>query len=442
MEMPSYVSINEPQLPSEHNDSPEQDAYDDPSMYQTASHGVHYYDPEPAYRAPPRYYTPTPEPYPRPQQMLTRSGRSLGSRPEETRSSRRTTSPRKRAPKKRAGKGAKNGPILDQPLSVLTKDYTVPVKDMHAWVNRSAEQRKKEADKKNGYISRPMNSFMMYRSAFADRCKKFCSENNHQVVSQVTGASWPMEPEHVRKEYEQLAIMERDNHAVAHPEYKFQPNKAGKKRGRETTDDEDSDGDWGSGRSKRSRTAGSSRRGETPRSHTSTPFDERMAYYAPHYQPAVPYQNPSSYAYQYPERRPPAMYQDPAMMPHHYYQSNIVQYGPGVEDVQFQPVEMRFPPQDESLSLVGLPDSHVLASTNAAPVPVMSEVDMLDPRLGDQLSPGTRYQLQQLQDYEYPHQTPMTATFHQAYHPGQVTLTEGALMEPGADFERELSQFG
>ena len=67
------------------------------------------------------------------------------------------------------------------------------------------------------------------------------------------------------------------------------------------------------------------------------------------------------------------------MMPHHYYQSNVVQYGPGVEDVQFQPVEMRFPTQDESLSLVGLPDSHVLASTNAAQVPVMSEADMLDP---------------------------------------------------------------
>jgi hypothetical protein len=131
-------------------------------------------------------------------------------------------------------------PKLTAPLSVLTKDMDVPLKDMDAWVHRPAEVRQQEVTKRNGYVTRPMNSFMLYRSAYAERTKQWCLQNNHQVVSSVSGESWPMEPEEVRNQFNEWAKIERDNHAKAHPDYKFSPSKATNKRRKgEFTDDED-----------------------------------------------------------------------------------------------------------------------------------------------------------------------------------------------------------
>ncbi|KAF2763737.1 hypothetical protein EJ03DRAFT_283525, partial [Teratosphaeria nubilosa] len=101
---------------------------------------------------------------------------------------------------------------------------------MDAWVNRSAEVRRQEVEKRNGYVTRPMNSFMLYRSAFAERTKHWCLQNNHQVVSSVAGESWPLEPQEVRDQYNDWAKLERANHAAAHPGYKFSPSKSTNKR--------------------------------------------------------------------------------------------------------------------------------------------------------------------------------------------------------------------
>lgn len=77
-----------------------------------------------------------------------------------------------------------------------------------------------------------MNSFMLYRSAYSERTKIWCLQNNHQVVSSVSGESWPLEPPHIREKYSDLAKRERENHQRAHPGYKFSPSKTlgGKKR--------------------------------------------------------------------------------------------------------------------------------------------------------------------------------------------------------------------
>jgi len=68
---------------------------------------------------------------------------------------------------------------------------------------------------------------MLYRSAYAERTKHWGTENNHQVVSTIAGQSWPLEPKEVREMYEEYARTERDNHAAAHPGYKFSPSKVG-----------------------------------------------------------------------------------------------------------------------------------------------------------------------------------------------------------------------
>ena len=101
---------------------------------------------------------------------------------------------------------------------------------------------------------------MLYRSAYADRTKAWCEQNNHQVVSSVAGESWPMEPEEVRNQFNEWAKIERSNHQAAHPEYKFSPSKATNKRRKDDdTDDEepselgDPDDEYRGGRSVRQR---------------------------------------------------------------------------------------------------------------------------------------------------------------------------------------------
>lgn len=191
----------------------------------------------------------------------TRSGRAIApsSSPREADNPKPKSNPK---PKKtKAGKSEKpKTPKLTAPLSVLTKDMTsIPVRNMEEWVNRSAEIRRKEVEKRNGYVTRPMNSFMLYRSAYAERTKQWCLQNNHQVVSSVSGESWPLEPPEIRELYNEYAKIERINHQNAHPTYKFSPSKAStpsrKRKGEYSDDDEPSDlddGEWapGHGRSR------------------------------------------------------------------------------------------------------------------------------------------------------------------------------------------------
>ena len=137
---------------------------------------------------------------------------------------------------------------------------------MDAWVNRSAEIRQVEVEKRKGKITRPMNSFMLYRSAYADRTKVWCLQNNHQVVSSVSGESWPMEPKEIRDLYTEYARIERDNHQKAHPGYKFSPSKAGaaSRKRRETSEEDEEelsdldnlDSEWRPARAKSLRSSG------------------------------------------------------------------------------------------------------------------------------------------------------------------------------------------
>ncbi|PGH08113.1 hypothetical protein AJ80_07907 [Polytolypa hystricis UAMH7299] len=245
------------------------------------------------------------------------------------------------------------GFTIDTPLSILTKNMThIPIKDIEGLVNRPVEVRLKEVAMKNGKIARPMNSFMLYRSAYAERTKEWCSQNNHQVVSRVSGQSWPMEPPEVRDMFERYATIERDNHQKAHPGYKFAPNKNSntpkKKRAHEEEGEgsviEDPDFDIGGyPRNMRKRAKGSegddgfgSRR-STPlepdssyNSRQATPFDQRVDQYS------NIDMNRSSWEIVNPGRPMPGMLSPPEQT--HYYQPSVHQsmLGPNVEDVTFK----------------------------------------------------------------------------------------------------------
>jgi hypothetical protein len=188
----------------------------------------------------------------------TRSGRPINGHyrtdspqaPKTRRARSRSKSPVRKQPRK-----AKNPVNLPGPLSELTENMKdVPVKDLEVWVHRSSEDRQKEVNARKGYVTRPMNAFILYRSAYADRTKAWCSENNHQVVSKVCGASWALESEKIKNYYKSLYEIEKDNHAIAFPEYKFSPAKAQSKKKRKSEEmADDSDGDWAQSHSVRRR---------------------------------------------------------------------------------------------------------------------------------------------------------------------------------------------
>ncbi|KAJ9628075.1 hypothetical protein H2203_003297 [Taxawa tesnikishii (nom. ined.)] len=239
---------------------------------------------------------------------------------------------------------------------------------MEAWVNRSAEVRQKEAAERKGYITRPMNSFMLYRSAYAERTKEFCLQNNHQVVSSVAGESWPMEPQSVRDFYNDLAKTERTNHQKAHPTYKFSPSKstaASRKRNHEDDDDavsdDDPDGDYAPSR----RAAKQPRRQEMEQTYyVQNPYAEQPYYtqgQGVHQQagwdaygkpPPTPYgvdQHGQYYAHQHYQQSPVQQRQQLLAQQQAYYQQQLEQQHLRMNQAQAAPFAGQ--------SLVSLPGS-------------------------------------------------------------------------------------
>lgn len=149
------------------------------------------------------------------------------------------------ASKKRAAKKPKDKakrPALEKPLSELTKELTgVPIKDTEAWVKRSFLERQTEK-RPDGSIKRPSNSFMLYRSAYTERCRELEKSKNHQDISSIAGASWAIETPAIKNQFEEWAKMERENHQKAFPDYKFQPQtQAAKERKRKRKSDDSSE---------------------------------------------------------------------------------------------------------------------------------------------------------------------------------------------------------
>ncbi|KAK6379551.1 hypothetical protein LTS17_006469 [Exophiala oligosperma] len=414
------------------------DPYGDPSLYHTAQAPIYYTPPRAMITSMPAH---TPPRTIHEAGIQTRSSRAFGtpSSPSAITNSTRASEspisrPRRNLKKKPSKKG---GPVIEEPLSILTKDYKTPVRDMSLWVNRSVQERMAEVERKKGYISRPMNSFMLYRSAYADRVKQFCKENNHQVVSQVTGASWPLEPKEVRDLYERLAVLERDNHQSAHPNYKFAPNKAAKRPRRD--EDTDSDGEWeGSNRgSKRGRHI-------ARRSASSTPFDDM-----PNYTHAVPTLNPSGYEYSNPYGPAPIMV-GPYGLSGDYYQTTAAPYSDQVSDLKYHKMVDPFPQYQTAMGLVGMPNTahHELLTSYPGPA-APSQIDILDPRLGQGDSDfhfgyyddGMTLGPDVARTITYEPAQP-GAYQQEPYHPGLATLTEEHDFGAGSDFETEFKKLG
>lgn len=122
-------------------------------------------------------------------------------------------------------------PNLEKPLSELSNsEGSDPMTKITSYANRSIECRHEEA-KLVGRVKRPHNPFILYRMAFKGAA--LMKDLPHYKVSSVVGQSWAMESARVRDQFVELAANERDLHAQAFPDYKFNPHSHRKVEGKE-----------------------------------------------------------------------------------------------------------------------------------------------------------------------------------------------------------------
>ncbi|KAL8948393.1 MAG: hypothetical protein Q9222_005420 [Ikaeria aurantiellina] len=282
---------------------------------------------------------------------------------------------------KRMGKKSKPVAVseatISAPLSQLCLD--VPVVDVFEKVNRSTEERQAEA-RKDQKIKRPSNSFMLYRSAYGDRVKALYPQNNHQIISRICGASWKMETPDITDKFKAYYEMEKENHAKAHPSYKFSPAKTSPSRKRRGTGDS-SDGDDGQSDlgdfddEYRPRGGRRTKSVKTPRTGTPTsyPVSGPITSYQPiMYDSNIGGLNPSTWQMVNPGKPMPAPMH--SQMDNQYYQTTVYQRGPNIEDVFMHAGDAPRMLPSASQTLIGLPGgSHDellgVDSTESSPSP-------------------------------------------------------------------------
>ncbi|KNG52800.1 HMG box protein [Stemphylium lycopersici] len=139
-------------------------------------------------------------------------------------------------PAANTAKGRKSKTLMclspNRPLSNDSDDVIhAAAKRTEKWVSRPADVRWRETEQRHGYIARPLNSFMLYRSAYISEAKARYSRSKQQELSAIVADSWRRESQKVRQAYETYAAIERRNHHEAYPEYRFSPRKLTMKGG-------------------------------------------------------------------------------------------------------------------------------------------------------------------------------------------------------------------
>ncbi|KAL3427805.1 HMG box protein [Phlyctema vagabunda] len=329
---------------------------------------------------------------------------------------------------------------LTAPLSIITAKWDhVPVVDIEAYVNRPAEERQREIQegKNPGKVKRPMNSFMLYRKAYQMRTKEYCLQNNHQIVSQVCGESWPMEPDHVRAQYTNWARIESENHFAAHPGYKFTPSKPGapnnreikRKRSVEVEEESDLDDyDYQEGRTRKKQKATPVPQRQQQPTTAIYPTTESAYNYGRgnSVEPSPAPYGRSHYLTSNPGKQFPMQYDQEALQPGQYYQQETINHSDG----QIQDVIMR----KTGMSHVGLPGGNQYDFLSPPPADYSQYASM--PMVDNQIDPALMGPDQTLFDGNYGTPEPPYFPDHQ---PG-----ESLAIDPSTNFGGDglLDDFG
>ncbi|GAA5825140.1 hypothetical protein JCM3770_000645 [Rhodotorula araucariae] len=97
----------------------------------------------------------------------------------------------------------------------------------HAVGEHADRKPKKNGRKPAGHVPRPMNSFMLYRSAQLkelEECREVAGAKLQQSdLSRLIAAKWRDESVEVREQYTRRALEEKELHALRYPDYAFRP---------------------------------------------------------------------------------------------------------------------------------------------------------------------------------------------------------------------------
>lgn len=149
----------------------------------------------------------------------------LNSKPSSNKSHKSGASQRQKLKLQRKTMPLQPGEHLSKPLSKLALEMPrIPKFDMHAFLRRGADKRVGRESR----ISRPNNPFLLYRKAYylyATALSKSANRRNARSLSRMIGASYRSEDQEVRDQFARYAAIEKEQHCLHFPDYKFNPKK-------------------------------------------------------------------------------------------------------------------------------------------------------------------------------------------------------------------------
>ncbi|KHN98592.1 High mobility group, superfamily [Metarhizium album ARSEF 1941] len=120
--------------------------------------------------------------------------------------------------------------LITVPLSSVAKAHPHDYIDPEEYAKRPVEERQRKA-KEEGKVSRPLNSYMLYRKAFQQIARRVLSNDQQQFASQIVGISWNnYESKDIKDQFKALAKIDNQMHRKAFPTYKYTPTQGRKPR--------------------------------------------------------------------------------------------------------------------------------------------------------------------------------------------------------------------
>ncbi|KAG5980534.1 hypothetical protein E4U55_003923 [Claviceps digitariae] len=120
---------------------------------------------------------------------------------------------------------------LDEALSESAKQYPDDFIDPVAYACRSVEERRQKSIEE-GKVSRPLNSYMLYRKAYQQVARRVIRKDQQQSASQTVGTSWTkLERDEIKSKFRALAKIDHEKHLEAFPTYRYTPTQGKSSRG-------------------------------------------------------------------------------------------------------------------------------------------------------------------------------------------------------------------
>ncbi|KAJ3577636.1 hypothetical protein NPX13_g2931 [Xylaria arbuscula] len=127
------------------------------------------------------------------------------------------------------------------PLSDLaSEDVAMDCITVHSSPSEDSQERgeKEEAEEKNeeeGHIARPANAFMLFRSVHCDQIKQGKRKIGARQISRIVGRRWHAMTEEEKQPWRDQASDIAKEHKRLHPNWKYQPKRATRRRRRQAT---------------------------------------------------------------------------------------------------------------------------------------------------------------------------------------------------------------